>query len=132
MALANGETLVVDQVLNALGRRPNTEGLGLEAVGVALDANGAVKVNAYSQSSVETIYAVGDVTDRLNLTPVAIREGHALADRLFGPGASPIRYDTVASTVFGTPELGEVGLPEKEALAQAGDRARGLRRAARS
>ena len=77
---------VFDQVLVATGRAPNTRGLGLEAVGVELDAKGAVKVDAGSTSNVPSIHAVGDVTDRINLTPVAIREGHVLADRLFGGG----------------------------------------------
>ncbi len=74
----------VDQVMLATGRDPNTKGLGLEKIGVALDAIGAVKVDEYSQSTVPSIYAVGDVTNRIALTPVAIREGHAFADTVFG------------------------------------------------
>jgi len=112
-----GPVVEVDQVLFATGRDPNTKGLGLEAVGVELSpAHGAVKVDENLTSTVPSIHAIGDATHRIDLTPVAIREGHVLADRLFGPGAPPIRYDTVASTVFGTPELGTVGLTEREAL----------------
>ena len=100
----------------ATGRLPNTKGIGLEPAGVDLSpAHGAVKVDDNLTSNVPSIHAIGDVTHRVDLTPVAIREGHALADRLFGPGAPPIRYDTIASTVFGTPELGAVGLTEREA-----------------
>jgi glutathione reductase (NADPH) len=77
-----------------------------------------VKVDENLTSNVPSIHAIGDATHRVDLTPVAIREGHALADRLFGPGAPPIRYDTIGSTVFGTPELGAVGLTEREALAR--------------
>ena len=82
--LTGGVTLEADLVMYATGRAPNTAGLGLEEAGIALDAKGAVVVDAYSKSSVDNIYAVGDVTDRINLTPVAIREGHAVADTLFG------------------------------------------------
>jgi glutathione reductase (NADPH) len=117
VTLSDASVIEVDQVLLATGRNPNTKGLGLEAAGVELSAgHGAVKVNEYLTSSVPSIHAIGDVTHRLDLTPVAIREGHTLADRLFGPGAAPLRYDTIGSTVFGTPELGAVGLTEKEAL----------------
>ena len=103
-------------MLIATGRLPNTRGLGLEAVGVTLSPHGAVKVDEHLTSAVPSIHAVGDVTHRVNLTPVAIREGHALADRLFGPGARSIRYDTIAHVVFCTPELGAVGLTEAEAV----------------
>ena len=113
--LTDGEMIDVDQVLVATGRLPNTRGLGLETAGVALSQHGAIKVDDHLTSAVPSIHAVGDVTHRVNLTPVAIREGHALADRLFGPGAKPIRYDTIAHVVFGTPELGAVGLTEAEA-----------------
>ena len=116
VALSDGETINVDQVLMATGRLPNTEGLGLEAAGVRLSVHGAVKVDEHLTSAVPSIHAVGDVTHRVNLTPVAIREGQTLADRLFGSGAKPIRYDLIASVVFGTPELGAVGLTEAEAV----------------
>ncbi len=114
--LSDGETIDVDQVLVATGRLPHTNGLGLENAGVEVSVHGAVKVDEHLTSAVPSIHAVGDVTHRVNLTPVAIREGHALADRLFGTGAKPIRYDTIAHVVFGTPELGAVGLTEAQAV----------------
>ena len=113
--LSDGETFDVDQVLVATGRLPHTKGLGLEKAGVEVSVHGAVKVDEHLTSAVPSIHAVGDVTHRVNLTPVAIREGHALADWLFGTGAKPIRYDTIAHVVFGTPELGAVGLTEGQA-----------------
>jgi glutathione reductase (NADPH) len=117
VTLSDGALIEADQALIATGRNPDTKNLGLEAAGVELSAaHGAVKVNEYLTSTVPSIHAIGDVTHRVDLTPVAIREGHTLADRLFGPGAAPIRYDTIGSTVFGTPELGAVGLTESEAL----------------
>jgi glutathione reductase (NADPH) len=117
VTLSDGALTEADQALIATGRNPDTKNLGLEAAGVELSAaHGAVKVNEYLTSTVPSIHAIGDVTHRVDLTPVAIREGHTLADRLFGPGAAPIRYDTIGSTVFGTPELGAVGLTESEAL----------------
>jgi glutathione reductase (NADPH) len=117
-ALSDGTTVEADQILMATGRLPNTEGLGLEAAGVDLSQHGAIKVDDHLASVVPSIHAVGDVTHRVNLTPVAIREGHVLADRLFGPGAKPIRYETIAHVVFGTPELGSVGLSEAEAVSR--------------
>ncbi len=117
VALSDDSVIEANQALIATGRNPDTKGLGLEAAGVELSAaHGAVKVNEYLTSNVPSIHAIGDATHRVDLTPVAIREGHTLADRLFGPGAAPLRYDTIGSTVFGTPELGAVGLTEKEAL----------------
>lgn len=113
--LTDGSTLEVDQVLIATGRRPHTAGLGLEHQGVLLDGVGAVVVDGFSCSSVPTIHAVGDVTNRVNLTPVAIREGHALADTLFGDRPTAVDHAGVASAVFTTPELGTVGLTEGEA-----------------
>ncbi len=119
VTLSDGSVVEADQALIATGRNPNTKDLGLEAAGVELSAaHGAVKVNEHLTSNVPSIHAIGDVTHRVDLTPVAIREGHTLADRLFGPGAAPLRYDTIGSTVFGTPELGAVGLTESEALQQ--------------
>ena len=117
VTLSDASIIEADQALIATGRNPNTKDLGLEAAGVELTAaHGAVKVNENLTSNVPSIHAIGDVTHRVDLTPVAIREGHSLADRLFGPGAAPLRYDTIASTVFGTPELGAVGLTQNEAL----------------
>ncbi len=104
-----------DLVLYATGRRPNARGLGLEALGVALDRAGAIEVDEWSQTAVPSIYAVGDVTNRVNLTPVAIREGHAFADTVFR--GVPTRFDhvNIASAVFTQPELASVGLTEEEA-----------------
>jgi glutathione reductase (NADPH) len=113
--LSGGGSLTVDQALVATGRRPNTAGLGLDAAGVALDVTGAVVVDDRSTTNVSSIHAVGDVTNRVNLTPVAIREGHALADRLFGEGKGVVDHCDVASAVFATPEIGAVGLTEAEA-----------------
>jgi glutathione reductase (NADPH) len=118
VTLTGGETLEVDQVLIATGRAPNTRGLGLEAAGVRLTENGGVIVDARSTSSVASIHAVGDVTDRIQLTPVAIREGHWLADRLFGGATREVNYDAVATAVFTTPEIGTVGLSEETARAR--------------
>jgi glutathione reductase (NADPH) len=118
VVLSNGEELDVDQILVATGRRPNTKGLGLANAGVALDSVGAVKVDAWSQTNVATIHAVGDVTNRINLTPVAIREGHAFADHVFGGKMSAVDHEFVPSAVFATPEIGAVGLTEAEARAR--------------
>jgi glutathione reductase (NADPH) len=112
------EVLEADCVLRALGRKPNTQGLGLEALGVVLDAAGAVVVDAHSRSSVPSVYAVGDVTNRVNLTPMAIREGHAFADSVFGKTPRVVDHTLVPSAVFTTPELGTVGLTEEQALQQ--------------
>jgi len=113
--LANGLGIEVDVVLAATGRRPATAALGLEQAGVRLRENGAVIVDPQAQSSAPSIYAVGDVTDRINLTPVAIREGQAFADRLFGRRETTVDYDCVPSAVFSTPEIGTVGLTEEQA-----------------
>jgi glutathione reductase (NADPH) len=115
VTLTTGETLDVDQVLIATGRRPHTRGLGLEAAGVKLSDTGAVIVDSGSTSNVPSIHAVGDVTDRIQLTPVAIREGHWLANRLFGGKTREVNYDAVATAVFTTPEIGTVGLSETAA-----------------
>ncbi|MBV8440187.1 MAG: glutathione-disulfide reductase [Hyphomicrobiales bacterium] len=116
VTLTDGEMFDADRVLVATGRLPNTRGLGLETAGLKLSQHGAIKVDDELTSAVASIHAIGDVTHRVNLTPVAIREGHALADRLFGAVAKPIRYDTIAHVVFGTPELAAVGLSEAEAV----------------
>ncbi len=115
VTLSNGETKLFDQVLLATGRRPHTTGLGLEAAGVMLDDVGAVKVDAYSQTNIPSIYAVGDVTNRVNLTPVAIREGHAFADTVFGGKHTAVVHTDIPTAVFTTPEIGTVGLSESEA-----------------
>ncbi|HZU88684.1 MAG TPA: FAD-dependent oxidoreductase, partial [Stellaceae bacterium] len=105
----------------ATGRRPNTKGLGLAEIGVALDDNGAVRVDEWSRSSVPNIYAVGDVTDRLNLTPVAIAEARAVAETLFND--NPIRMDhrNVPTAVFSNPPLSTVGLTEARARREFGE-----------
>ncbi len=104
-----------DLVLYATGRLPNTEGLGLEALGVEIGARGQIVVDAWSQTAVPSIYAVGDVTDRVNLTPVAIREGHAFADTVFRGVPTKADHETIASAVFTQPEMGTVGLSEEAA-----------------
>ncbi|MCP3143540.1 glutathione-disulfide reductase [Pyxidicoccus xibeiensis] len=110
-----GETVEADAVLYATGRLPNTGGLGLEEVGVTLDARGAVAVNEWSRTSVESIFAVGDVTDRINLTPVAIAEGRALAETLYNNNPMKMDHTNVASAVFSQPPVSCVGLTELEA-----------------
>ena len=107
-----------ERVVYATGRVPNTEGLGLAEVGVQLGPRGEVVVDGWSQTAVPSIYAVGDVTDRINLTPVAIREGHAFADTVFGARPRKVDHDLVPSAVFTQPELGTVGLTEEEAHAR--------------
>jgi glutathione reductase (NADPH) len=102
-------------LLFALGRRPNTENLGLEAVGVELGDKGQIKVDADNRTSVDSIFAVGDVTDRVQLTPVAIREGQAFADSFFGNKPTRVDYGCIPSAVFSHPPLAGVGLTEGEA-----------------
>lgn len=114
--LDNGDTLAVDCVLRALGRRPNAQGLGLQALGITLDAHGAIPVDDFSQTTVPGIYAVGDVTNRVNLTPMAIREGHAFADTVFGGTPRRVDHTLIPTAVFTTPEAGVVGLTEEQAL----------------
>lgn len=116
VTLDNGEELVADKVMFATGRDPNTKGLGLDRAGVQTKENGAVVVDRSEQTSSPNIYAVGDVTDRVQLTPVAIREGHALADRLFGDGAASVDYEMIPTAVFSTPEIGTVGFAEHDAV----------------
>ena len=111
----NGREGVFDEVLLATGRAPNTADMGLEEAGVELGEKGEIKVDACSRSNVPSIYAVGDVTDRLPLTPVAIREGHAFADTVFGGKDYTADHDCVASAIFTQPEFGTVGLSEEAA-----------------
>jgi glutathione reductase (NADPH) len=113
--LSDHEDIVVDSVMFATGRRPNIAGLGLDAAGVELGKTGGIAVNEFSRTSVPHIYAVGDVTDRINLTPVAIREGHAFADTVFGGKPTPVDHSDVPTAVFSEPEVGVVGLTEAEA-----------------
>jgi len=116
----DGATEEFDLVMFATGRKPNTAGLGLEAAGVKLGADGAVLVDEYSRSSVESIHAIGDVTNRLNLTPVATSEGMALAKTLFGGQPTPVDHDNVPTAVFANPNLATVGLSEAAARARFG------------
>lgn len=113
--LSTHEPFEVDCVLFATGRVPNTRGLGLADVGVELNAQGAIQVNDDNQSSVDSIYAVGDVTNRIQLTPIAIREGQAFADTLFGGKPHQVDYSCVPSAVFSHPPIGAVGMTESEA-----------------
>lgn len=116
----DGKTLETDCLVWALGRVPQVEGLGLEAVGVALNDKGAIAVDADNRTSVPNIFAVGDVTDRVQLTPVAIREGHSFADRQFGGKVWHVDYNCIPSAVFSNPPLGSVGLTEAQARDQYG------------
>jgi glutathione reductase (NADPH) len=118
--LANHDPVVVDQVLFATGRRPNTHGLGLESAGVELDELGAVKVDEDNRSTCPSIFAVGDVTNRIQLTPVAIREGQAFADTFYGNQPTRVDYGCVPSAVFSHPPMAGVGLTEAEARQQLG------------
>jgi glutathione reductase (NADPH) len=113
--LSNKESVVVDQAMFATGRKPNINGLGLEAAGVKLAENGGIAVDEFSRTSVPSIYAVGDVTNRINLTPVAIREGHAFADSVYGGKPTRVDHANVPTAVFSEPEVGVIGLTEKEA-----------------
>ena len=117
VTLRDGSKVETGRVMYATSRLPNSQALGLEAAGVELGEKGAIVVDKFSRSSVASIYAVGDVTNRVNLTPVAIREGHAFADTVFANTPVCVDHDLVPTAVFATPEIGTVGLPEH--LAQA-------------
>jgi glutathione reductase (NADPH) len=117
--LSSGSSLSSDQVMFAIGRHPSVTGLGLEKAGVALNPmNGGIEVDEYSRTNVPHIYAVGDVTHRMNLTPVAIREGHAFADTVFGNRPTTVDHTNIPTAVFSQPQVATVGLTESEALAQ--------------
>ncbi len=117
--LSNGASIASDQVMFAIGRHPNVANLGLENAGVAINPhNGGIAVDAWSKTSVPNIYAIGDVTHRVNLTPVAIREGHAFADTVFGKRPVQVDHATIPTAVFSQPEVGTVGLTETQARAQ--------------
>lgn len=115
VSLSNNVSVLVDKVMFATGRKPNVRGMGLEEAGVKFSATGGVAVDGYSRTSVPHIYAVGDVTDRVNLTPVAIREGHAFADTVFGNKPTRVDHTDVPTAVFTEPEAGAVGLTEAQA-----------------
>jgi glutathione reductase (NADPH) len=121
VTLSTGEKIEADVVLHAVGRHPNTQGLGLERAGVKLDSAGAVIVDEYSQSGVASVYAIGDVTNRMNLTPVAIRDGHAFADTVYNNRPTAVNHSSVPSAVFGRPPIGAVGLTESDARRSHGE-----------
>lgn len=116
--LTGGAMIEVEQILYATGRIPKTSGLGLEKAGVKLESNGAIVVDDYSATSVDNIYAIGDCTDRMMLTPVAIAEGMAVANTLFNDKPTKPNYENVPTAVFSTPNIGTVGLTEAEARAR--------------
>jgi len=114
----DGREQMFDKVIYATGRVPNSAGLGLEEAGVKLGRGGKIEVDAYSQTSVPSIYAVGDVTDRVNLTPVAIREGQAFVQTVFNGNPTKVDHTLIASAIFTQPEYGTVGLSEEDAAEQ--------------
>jgi glutathione reductase (NADPH) len=116
--LSDNGQIMADLVMFAIGRKPNVHGLGLEAAGVKRGETGGITVDEYSKTSVDNIYAVGDVTNRINLTPVAIREGHAFADTVFGDRPTKVDHTNVPTAVFSEPEIGVVGLTETQARRQ--------------
>jgi glutathione reductase (NADPH) len=113
--LSDGSSITADKVMFAIGRRPNVMGLVIEALNMRIHEHGGIEVNEYSRTSVANIYAVGDVTNRVNLTPVAIREGHAFADTLYGGRPTPVDHTNVPTAVFSEPEVGVIGLTETQA-----------------
>lgn len=119
VTLSDGNTLEVDQVLVATGRRPNTDGLGLDAAGVVLSEDGAIAVDAESRTVIDSIFAVGDVTNRICLTPVAIREAQAFADTQYGGQPTRFEHGQVATAVFSSPEIGVIGMTEQQARGRA-------------
>ncbi|MFZ3035256.1 MAG: glutathione-disulfide reductase, partial [Parvibaculum sp.] len=119
--LVDGAKIETDFIMYATGRSPNTEGLCLELLGIRTKANGAIEVDAYSQTNVPNIYAVGDVTDRAALTPIAIREGQAFAETVFNNNPVAVDHSIIPTAVFSQPELGIVGLAEHEAREKFGE-----------
>ena len=117
LALKSGASIKTDQVMFAIGRSPNTAGLGLEKARVLAGTKGQIGVDAFSKTNVAHIYAVGDVTDRINLTPIAIREGHAFADTVFGNKPTKVDHTMIPTAVFTSPEIGTIGLSEASARA---------------
>ena len=116
-----GNTIETDLVMYATGRRPNTKGMGLAEVGVRINEAGAVIVDEWQRSSVPNIYAIGDVTDRINLTPVAIAEGRAIAETLYNNNPTKMDHTHVPSAVFSQPPIGAVGLTEERACREYGE-----------
>jgi len=113
--LSGGDAVACDRVMFAIGRRPNVADIGLENAGVTCGQNGGIEVDAFSRTCVPSIYAVGDVTNRVNLTPVAIREGHAFADTVFGARPTAVDHADIPTAVFSEPEIGVIGLTETQA-----------------
>ena len=113
--LSDDTKISSDKVMFAIGRRPNVMGLGIEGLNVRIHEHGGIEVDEYSRTSVPNVYAVGDVTNRVNLTPVAIREGHAFADTVYGSKPTPVDHSNVPTAVFSEPELGVIGLTETQA-----------------
>ena len=120
LILKSGGTLEVDQVMYATGRVPLVRDLGLRDVGVDVRADGRIVVDDYSRTNIEHIFAVGDVTSRVNLTPVAIYEGHSFADSEFGGQSRPVNHEFVPSAVFSQPPVGTVGYTEEDAITHFG------------
>ena len=118
--MSNHEPVTVDMVMFATGRLPNTQGLGLETAGVEVDDKGAILVDEQNRSSCESIFAIGDVTNRVQLTPVAIREGQAFADTFYGNKPTTVDYGCIPSAVFSHPPLAGVGMTESEAKQKLG------------
>ncbi len=116
--LSSGNCITADRAMFATGRHPNVAKLGLKEAGVKIAKDGSIVVDEYSRTSAPSIYAVGDVTNRINLTPVAIREGHAFADTVFGGRPTAVDHGHVPTAVFSEPEVGTVGLTETEARAR--------------
>jgi glutathione reductase (NADPH) len=121
LALKDGSALETDAILYATGRAPNTRGLGLDAVGVATGKRGKIVVDDYSRTSVPSVWAIGDVTDRLELTPVALHEAICFARTVFGGQPTKPDHRDVPTAVFSTPTIGTVGLTEEDARASHGD-----------
>ena len=121
LTLTGGGEMEADAIMFATGRAPSTKGLGLEQVGIETKDNGAIKINKGLQTSVENIYAVGDVTDHVQLTPIAIKEGMAFADTIYGGKPSVMSYHAIPTAVFSQPPVGTVGLSEEEARAKGGE-----------
>ena len=121
LTLRDGSTLAADTVLYATGRAPNTAGLGLGDIGIELSPNGAVLVDAHYASTLPSVHALGDVIDRVQLTPVALAEAMALVDRLFGDGRRSVDYELIPTAVFTHPSVGTVGLSEQAARERFGE-----------
>jgi glutathione reductase (NADPH) len=113
--LSDNSVVTADKVMFAIGRRPNVSGLGIEGLNIKIHDHGGIEVDEYSRTSMPNIYAVGDVTNRVNLTPVAIREGHAFADTIYGGKPTPVDHSNVPTAVFSEPEVGVIGLTETQA-----------------